>query len=94
VNDRVAGARGGGCRTEPPPSIGPLRRQELTDAWRVMEKAGRPPSPRARSVIQGVVERRLRPYLFGSLVFSSHVLQAKTFGLGNHSATRWRRPYS
>ena len=64
----------------PPPSIGPLRRQELTGAWRVMKTAGRPPCPRARSVIQGVVERRLRPYLFGSLVFSSHVLQAKTFG--------------
>jgi hypothetical protein len=69
----------------PPPSIGPLRRQELTGAWRVMKTAGRPPCPRAQSVIQGVVERRLRSYLFCSLAFR-HVLQAKTFGISANYA--------
>jgi hypothetical protein len=52
--------------------------------------AHHPQCPRARSVIQGVVDRRLRPYLFGSLAFSSHVLQAKTFGHFSKLGSRCR----
>jgi hypothetical protein len=51
----------------PPSSIEPLRRQELTGAWRVMETAGRPPYPRARSVIQGVVENDGYALVFSAL---------------------------
>jgi hypothetical protein len=52
--------------------------------WRLARyEDSRPPTmppPRARSV-QGVVERRLRPYLFGPLVFLSYVLHSNFFGL-------------
>ena len=59
--------------------------------WRLARyEDSRPPTMPPCSVIQGVVERRLRPYLFGSLVFSSHVLQAKTFGHFSKLGSRCR----